>query len=106
MAKYLIRGSYTAEGTKGLIKDGGSGRKAAVERALQAMGGSVDAFYYAFGDTDIYIIVDIPDVVSATALSVVANSSGAVTAKITPLITVEQMDAACKMPSAYTAPGQ
>ena len=106
MAKYLIRASYTAEGAKGLLKDGGSKRKTMAEKAAAAVGGSMEAFYYTFGEADAVIIGDFPDAVSATALSVAINASGAVTVSMTPIITVEEMDAACKQQIGYTPPGQ
>jgi uncharacterized protein with GYD domain len=106
MAKYLFHASYTAEGAKGLLKDGGTKRKAMAEAAVKAAGGSMEAFYYAFGEADAVVIADFPDVVSATALSVTIASSGAVTGSMTPLITVEEMDAACQKPIGYQPPGQ
>jgi len=105
MAKFLISASYTAEGTKGLQKDGGSGRRAAVQKALEALGGKVDSFHFAFGKIDAYVICDVPDTVSGIALSLAVNGSGVVRATTTPLITVDEMDAACKKATAYRAPG-
>ena len=105
MAKFLISASYTAEGTKGLLKDGGSGRRAAVQKALDALGGKLDSFHFAFGKTDAYVICEVPDTVSGIALSLAVNGSGVVHATTTPLITVEEMDAACKKSTAYRAPG-
>lgn len=96
MAKYLVTGTYTTQGTKGLLDEGGSARKAAVEKALQGLGGRLDAIYYAHGDVDVVCIADIPDTASALALSLAVNASGAVELKTTPLITVEEVDAACK----------
>lgn len=64
MAKFLIQGSYTAEGAKGLIKEGGSGRQAAVQKALEGLGGKLDSFYYTFGANDVVLICDIPDTIS------------------------------------------
>ena len=105
MAKYLVRGNYTPEGLKGLMKDGGSGRRAAVEKAMASVGGSVDAFYFAFGDTDVFLIVDFPDTVSATALALTAAAAGTVTLSTTPLITPDEVDAAVKKTVAYAKPG-
>jgi uncharacterized protein with GYD domain len=105
MAKYLITGSYTTEGTKGLLAEGGSARKAAVEKALEGLGGKLESIYYAYGDTDVLIIADIPDVSSAVALSLVVNASGAVNIKTTPLLTVAEVDAACKKTVAYRPAG-
>jgi len=105
MAKYLVRANYTAEGLKGLMKDGGSGRRAAVEKAVGSVGGAVDAFYFAFGETDAFLILDLPDTVSATAVALTAAGAGTVTLSTTPLITPEEVDAAVKKSVAYTKPG-
>lgn len=106
MAKLLLKGSYTAEGTKGLIKEGGSGRKAAIDKALKSVGGKVDAVYYAYGDADVYVIVDVPDGLSGLALSLVVNASGVVRATTVPLFTLEEVDAAAKKSVAYRGAGQ
>jgi len=105
MPKYLVTASYTPEGTRGLLVEGGSGRKSAVEKAVKDLGGSVDTMYYAFGDTDVILIVDLPDAVSGLALSLATNASGTVNVKTTPLITVEEVDKACHRTVAYRAPG-
>jgi uncharacterized protein with GYD domain len=105
MAKYLITASYTTEGTRGLLVEGGSGRKAAIEKALQGLGGKLDAMYYAYGDTDVIVIADVPNAVSGLALSLSANASGTVNVRTTPLITVEEVDAACKTSVAYRGAG-
>jgi uncharacterized protein with GYD domain len=105
MAKFLIQGSYTAEGAKGLIKEGGSARKAAVQKALEALGGKLDAFYYTFGTDDIIVIGDIPDTISCLALSLAVNASGAVRISTTPLLSVEDVDAACKKTVSYRPAG-
>jgi len=105
MAKYLITGSYTMNGTKGLLAEGGSARKAAVEKALQGLGGTLDAIYFAYGDTDVIVIMDVPDAVSALALSLAVNASGAINIKTTPLLTVAEVDAACKKMVAYRPAG-
>jgi uncharacterized protein with GYD domain len=105
MAKYLIKASYTVEGTKGLLKEGGSGRRAAVAQMAQQMGGILEAFYYAFGEADVFAILDVPDAISAAAISLVINSKGGAQVSITPLITPEEIDAACKKSVAYRAPG-
>jgi uncharacterized protein with GYD domain len=105
MAKYLIKASYTVEGTKGLLKEGGSSRRAAVAQMAQQMGGKLEAFYYAFGEPDVFAILDVPDVISAAAISLVINSRGGAQVSTTPLITPEEIDAACKKSVAYRAPG-
>jgi uncharacterized protein with GYD domain len=106
MPKFLYQASYTGEGTKGLLKEGGSKRRAAVEEVMKALGGKVEAFYYAFGDPDVFLIVDVPDQASAAALSLAVNASGAVHLKTTVLMTPEEMDAAAKKTVSYRAPGK
>lgn len=105
MPKYLIHGSYTAEGVKGVLKEGGSGRKKAVEDALRSVGGQLEAFYFAFGDTDAYIICEVPDAESAIAVSLVAAATGTVSVRTTVLITPEQMDAATKKAVSFRPAG-
>jgi serine/threonine protein kinase len=105
MAKFLIQGSYTAEGAKGLIKEGGTGRKAAVEKALVGLGGKVDVFYYAFGTDDVVVICDLPDSITALALSLAVNASAAVRISTTLLASVEDVDIACKKAVSYRPAG-
>ncbi len=106
MAKYLYQASYTVEGTKGLRKDGGSKRRAAAEKAVKSVGGKVEAFYFAFGEPDVYLIADIPDNVSCAAASLAINATGAVRIKTTVLLTPEDMDRAAKKSVSYRAPGR
>ncbi|MGQ0658089.1 MAG: GYD domain-containing protein [Chromatiales bacterium] len=106
MAKYLIKASYTVDGTNGLLKEGGSKRRAAIEKMVHGLGGKVESFYYAFGETDAFVIMDIPDATAAQAMSLVVNAAGAVRLSTTPLITPEEIDAACKKAVNYRAPGK
>ena len=105
MPKMLIKASYTASGTKGLIKEGGSSRRDTVKKLVEGMGGKMEGFYFAYGDADAFVIVDMPDAMDGLALSMAVNASGLVTLSSVPLITVEEMDAACKKSVAYRAPG-
>ena len=106
MPKYLVQANYVGEGLKGLLKEGGSSRRATVDKLLGSVGGRVEAFYYAFGDTDAFVIVDVPDNVTAAALSLTINATGTVSTKITVLLTAEEIDAAAKKTLAYRPPGQ
>jgi len=106
MPKYLIQANYVGEGIKGLLKEGGSSRRAAVEKLFGSLGGKVEAFYYAFGDTDLFVIADVPDNVTAAALSLTVNAAGAATARVTVLLTPEEIDAAAKKSPSYRPPGQ
>jgi uncharacterized protein with GYD domain len=105
MPKYLIQASYSPDGVKGLLKGGGSARRAAVEAAAKSAGGKVEALYFAFGETDAFAIVDVPDNASAAALALAVSASGAGSAKTTVLLTPEEMDAATKKTISYRAPG-
>ena len=106
MPKYLLQVSYTAEGAKGLLKDGGSKRRAAAEAAIGSLGGKIEAFYYAFGEHDLVVIADLPDAASVAAASITLAASGAVRTKTTVLLTTEEIDAAVKKSPPYTPPGQ
>jgi uncharacterized protein with GYD domain len=105
MAKFMVTASYTAEGARGLAKEGGSARRAAVKKLVEGLGGKVEAFYFAYGAHDAVVIVDLPDAGSGLALSLAVNGSAAVRSTTTPLITPEEMDAACKKAVSYKAPG-
>jgi uncharacterized protein with GYD domain len=106
MAKYLIKANYTAEGGKGLLKDGGTARRAAVQKGIEGLGGRLEHMYYAFGDADVYAIFDAPDAIAAAALSLAVNASGVVHLQTIPLLTCEEMDTACHKQVSYRAPGQ
>jgi uncharacterized protein with GYD domain len=105
MPTYLWRGSYTAEGTKGLIKDGGTKRRDTVKQMVEKAGGKVIAFYYALGDGDVIGISEFPDNATAAAMSLAVNASGAVNLHTTVLLTAEEVDAATKKSVGYRPPG-
>lgn len=105
MAKYLIAANYIGEGIGGLLKEGGTMRRAAVEELFASMGGSVEAFYFAFGDKDVFIIGDLPDNATAAALALRVNAVGAAACKTTVLLTPEEIDQAVKKTATYRPPG-
>ena len=105
MSKYLVKASYTQEGLKGLLKDGGTKRRATVEQAVQGMGGKLEAFYFAFGETDVYAIADMHDNITAAAISIAVTASGTVWATAIVLITPEEMDQVVKKTISYRPPG-
>jgi len=105
MPKFMVKVSYTTDGTRGLLKEGGTGRRAAVQKLIEGVGGKVEAFYYAYGEDDAYLIIDVPDATSGLAVSLAVNASGAVRASTIPLITPEELDAASKKSVSYRAPG-
>ena len=106
MPKYLLEVSYTGDGAKGLMKDGGSKRRAAARTLIESLGGTLESLYYAFGKTDVMAIVDMPDNTAAAAGSLTLASSGVVTSRITVLITPEEIDQAVKTSGSYTPPGR
>jgi uncharacterized protein with GYD domain len=106
MPKFLFEARYTADGAKGLEKEGGASRREAVKRHLQELGGTLECMYFAFGDVDVYSIVDLPDLASAAALSLAVNKSGAVSTKTVVLLTPEEFDQASRRTVHFRAPGQ
>jgi uncharacterized protein with GYD domain len=94
MPKYLFHGSYTLEGVRGLLKEGGSSRQAHFEENIRNLNGKVKALYYAFGGNDIYAIVDLPDNVSSAAVSLALNAGGGFQVSTIVLLTPEEIDRA------------
>ncbi len=105
MPKYLFQGSYTEQGVKGVLKEGGSKRREVVEQLANGLGGKLEAFYFAFGGDDFFIIVDLPSAIDAAAVALIVNASGAVKARTVVLITPEEIDAAAKKTVTYRPPG-
>jgi len=106
MQKYLVQFNYTVEGVKGLLKEGGTSRRAATEKLIKSLGGTIEAYYFAFGEADGFVIADLPDNASMSAIALTVSASGAVTVKTTVLITPEQVDEAMKKTPSYRPPGQ
>jgi len=106
MPKYLIEARYTAEGAAGLAREGGSGRRAAAAKTVESAGGKLEAIYFAFGDVDAYIIIDLPDNVTAAAVSLAANRSGFIASKTIVLMTPEEVDQATKKTVEFRVPGR
>jgi uncharacterized protein with GYD domain len=105
VAKFLIKGSYTAEGAKGLHSAGGTSRRDAVAKMAEGLGGSLESFYFAFGATDAYVVLDLPDNKSAAAASIAVNASGAATTEVVVLLTPDEADAAANLSVDYRPPG-
>lgn len=106
MPKYLFQGSYTTDGLRGLLKDGGTKRRSAAQQAVASVGGRLEAFYFAFGKHDVVGIVDAPDNVSVAALSLAVSAAGAFSFKTTVLLTPEEMDQATRKTVTYSPPGR
>jgi uncharacterized protein with GYD domain len=94
MPKYLVKASYTADGAKGVLKEGGTSRRDTIDKLIQNMGGTLEAFYFAFGENDVYCIADLPDNSSAAAIALTVNSSATVQLSTVVLLTPEEIDAA------------
>ena len=106
MTKYLFEANYVGEGIKGLMREGGTKRRDALVEALKSVGGSLDSFYFAFGETDVLGVFDVPEQAGAAALSLMINSSGSVNVQLKPLMTPEDLDEAVQKTPSYRAPGQ
>ena len=105
MAKYLWQVSYSQAGLKGVMKEGGSSRRNVVEKLAQNMGGTLDSFYFAFGEYDAYVIADFPSNVDVAAVAMNVGAAGAATVKTTVLLTPEEVDEATQKVVEYRPPG-
>jgi uncharacterized protein with GYD domain len=105
MPRFLARSSYSVDGLKSLLKEGGTSRRAAVEKLVEGLGGKLEAMYYAFGEDDVLVIAEYPDNVTAAAASLTVAASGAVSVKMVVLLTPEEIDEAAKKSVDYRPPG-
>ena len=106
MPKYLMQVNYGADGVKGLLKDGGTRRRDVADKVVKSLGGKMEAFYFAFGETDVFVIADMPDNTSMAALGLALGATGTVTSRTTVLMTPKEVDAATKKKLTYSAPGK
>jgi len=106
MAKYLFQAKYTAEGVRGLKEAGASSRAKAVNDMAAALGGGLESFYFAFGDVDAYVVVDLPDDEAAAAAAFSVGASGATQLKTVKLLTLDEADAAIARSVDYRPPGR
>jgi uncharacterized protein with GYD domain len=106
MPKYLFQASYTAAGTKGLVSEGGTGRRNLIAHMCRELGGELESFYYAFGESDVFSVADLPDGVTAAAVTLAINKSGAVHVKTTVLLSPEDVDLAAQKTTGYRPPGE
>ena len=105
MPKYMIQASYTVEGVKGVQSKGGSSRRDAVADMVAGVGGSLEAFYFSFGDSDVVAIADLPDNAAATAIALTVNAAGGAATKTSLLMTPEEVDEAAQRSVEYRPPG-
>ena len=106
MARYLVVANYTAEGIRGVMESGGSARRDAVSKAVSELGGHLESFDFAFGANDVYVVVELPDNVSAAALALTVSASGLAATNVTVLLTPEEIDRATRQKVLYTPPGK
>ena len=105
MPKYLMQASYTREGVEGVRAKGGSSRRDAVAETARSLGGELESFYFAFGDHDAYVVVDLPDNEAAAAIALTVNAAGGAATKTTVLLAPEQVDEAARRSVEYRPPG-
>jgi uncharacterized protein with GYD domain len=105
VGKFLVKASYSAEGAKGVQSAGGTSRRDAVASMAEGLGGTLESFYFAFGDTDAYVVLDLPDNQAAVAASMTVSASGGATSEVVVLLTPEDVDAAAKLSVSYRPPG-
>lgn len=103
--KYMVQVTYAGEGSKGVLKDGGTSRRAAAMKLAESLGGTVEAFYFTLGQTGALVIVDMPDNASVAAIALTIGASGAGKVKTTALLTPEDIDMAAKKTPSYRPPG-
>ena len=106
MPKYLVKASYTQQGTQGLLKEGGISRRETVDKLVTGLGGTLEAFYYAFGEADLYAILDMPDDASMAAIALTVGAAGSVAVSTTVLLDPATIDEAAKKSVSYRPPGQ
>jgi uncharacterized protein with GYD domain len=107
MALYLTRFSYTSATWAKLIQNP-EDRRAAAKQYIEAVGGKLHGFWYAFGDNDGYNLWEAPDNVSMAATALAINAGGALhSVHTTVLLSVEDTLAALQKASAirYRPPG-
>ena len=106
MPKYLLKVNYTLDGVRGVLSKGGSARSAAGRQAVESVGGTLESIYFAFGETDVYAVADLPDNAAAAAVALTISASGGATVSTTVLLTPEEVDGAAGSSVSYTPPGQ
>jgi uncharacterized protein with GYD domain len=105
MPKYLIEASYTLEGVRGLQRSGGTNRRDAIATVAESVGGRLESFYFAFGEHDVYVIVDLPDNETAAAVALTVGAGGAATTRTVVLLSPDEVDSASKRSVDYRPPG-
>ena len=105
MPRYLAKACFTPEGLKALRAAGGAERLQSGHALAASLGGTLECYYFAFGDYDAYAILELPSDEAAAAASIAANMGGASKVTVTKLLTADQLDEAFKLTPDYRTPG-
>jgi uncharacterized protein with GYD domain len=90
---------------RAVAERGGTARRDATAHTLESLGGRLEAFYFAYGDTDVYIIGELPDEAAAVSASLAVNATGLIASTTIPLIEPEVVDESAKRSPDYRPPG-
>ena len=109
MAKYVTFFSYTGEAWKRMIASP-ENRAVAARALIEKVGGSMETFYWMFGEWDGFVIYEVPDAAAAAAFSGIVTSSGLLkqvkTHQLVPMDDARAaLDQAGALESAYVPPG-
>jgi uncharacterized protein with GYD domain len=105
MPKFLFKASYGPEGVRGIADKGGTARREAIAELFESSGGRLDSFWFALGETDAYVVGDLPDNEAAVAIALSVNATGTTSVTTVALLTPEQVDAAAQRSVDYRPPG-
>jgi uncharacterized protein with GYD domain len=105
MAKFLVTASYSPQGLEGVLRSGGTARRDAVSKAVADLGGTMESFHFAFGESDAYVVVELPDNVAAAALGMAVSATGMASTRTVVLLTPEEIDRAARTETHYQPPG-
>lgn len=105
MARFLYKFSYGKEGMQGVMKEGAVSRRTFIEKMAAEMGGSIESFDFAFGETDVYLIAEMPDQITAASVATAVSASGAGSIETVVLLSAEDIDRAIAKNAPYRAPG-
>lgn len=105
MPRYLFEARYSLDGVRGVRSAGGSSRRDAVASVAESVGGTLESFHFAFGETDAYVIAELPDNEAAAAIALTVNAAGGATVRTVALLSPEEVDAAAQRSVEYRPPG-
>jgi uncharacterized protein with GYD domain len=105
MPLFMARGSYTSEGAAGLTRSGATHRQAQLAAMAKGLGGRLEAMYFGLAENDTFIILELPDTVTAAALAKAVNAAGTGHCNIEPILTPQEMNEALKIDTRFAAPG-